>query len=259
MTTPWYHLSSIISAQRQLVIDLSQNTDANSLTIINRIDASLNDLSKAVSDANKSMGPALTQQDEVKRILDREERRLQERKQALDSADENQKRLVDLTSNATLRTKAMNNIYLVVVIALLLFVGVKLVAGFIPEILADLFVILIVSGTIILVVYMYYNFMRRNNMDYNQIDLGDPALMNGSSAAASKSESKNLLDARLGGCVGQGCCAVGTTYNDKYSICIPTKTDTSAYFIDSKSMGLLSTCTSGNMYSESELKCVPSQ
>ncbi len=257
MTTPWYHLSSIIGAQRQLIIDLSQNTDINSLTIINRMDASLNDLAKAVSDANKSIGPALTQQDEVKRILDREEQRLKDRKQALDSADENQKRLVDLTSNATLRTKAMNNIYLVVVIALLLFIGVKLIAGFIPDILADLLVILIISGTIILVVYMYYNLMRRNNMDYNQIDLGDPAHMDGSKAS-NKSESKNLLDARLGGCVGQGCCAVGTTYNDKYSICVPNKTDTTAYFIDSKSMGLLSTCTSGTVYSDSELKCVSS-
>jgi ABC-type multidrug transport system fused ATPase/permease subunit len=258
MTTPWYHLSSIIGAQRQLIIDLSQNTDTNSLTIVNRMDASLNELATAVSDANKNIGPALTQQEEVKRILDREERRLQERKQALDTADENQKRLVDLTNNATQRTKAMNSIYLVVVIALLLFVGVKLVAGFIPEILADLLVILIISGTIILVVYMYYNIMRRNNMDFNQIDLGDPAFMNGSKTS-NKSESKNLLDARLGGCVGQGCCAVGTTYNDKYSICVPTKTGTMGYFIENKDMRLLSTCTSGNVYSETELKCVTSQ
>jgi hypothetical protein len=155
----------------------------------------------------------------------------------------------------------------VIVIALLLFVGVKLVAGFIPEIVADLLVIIIVSGAIVMVAYMYYDYTRRNNMNYHEINLGDPAEMG--KRVPTDSSNRNLLDLRLNGCVGQGCCAPGTTFNEKYSVCVPdapepaNSDDTQGYFIGTDgTSGQLRTikdvCTSGNTYSATELACVPS-
>lgn len=255
MTTPWYQLTNFIDLQRKLIVDLSNNPNTGSLTLINRIDSSLNELHDAVQNADKSVMADLTQQKQVKEILEREEQRLNERKQAIQHLDDQQKRMVDLTNNAVLRNKAMNQMYLVVVIALLLFVGVKLVAGFIPEIVSDLLVILIVSGAIVMIAYMYFDYARRNNMNYNEIDLGEPAHM--VPKPETNKSDKNLLDLRLNGCIGEGCCAPGTTFNEKYSICVPNASDNKAYFIGSKTMELTSNCTGGNTYSETELACVP--
>jgi hypothetical protein len=267
MTTPWYALTNFIDLQRNLVNDLTNNSSDDSLKIINKIDANLNDLNTAVQEADKSIGPELTKQQQVKDILDREEQRLKDRQQAIDSADQQQKRMVELTGNAILRNKAINQMYIVVVIALLLFVGVKLVAGFIPEVVADLLVIIIVSGAIVIVAYMYYDYTRRNNMNYHEINLGDPAEM--VKRVPTDSSNRNLLDLRLNGCVGQGCCAPGTTFNEKYSVCVPNapepanSNDAQGYFIGTDgTSGQLRTikdvCTGGNTYSATELACVPS-
>ena len=57
--------------------------------------------------------------------------------------------------------------------------------------------------------------------------------------------------------VGEGCCAPGTTFNQKYSICVPNATNGKAYFIGSKTMEATSQCTGNtSMYSSDELKCV---
>ena len=253
-----FDIGSIIGLQRQLVIDLSGSTTSDgAISIINTIDASLSQIETAVRDANASVGPVLTQQSAIKGILDREEQRLNDREEAISSADYQQKRLVELTSNATLQKQATNKMYLIIVIALVLFVAVKLIAGFVPEIIADILTIIIIAGAIILVVYIQYDISRRNNMNFNEIDLGEPAKM--VVKAETDSSKINLADLRIGGCVGQGCCAPGTTYNEKYSICVPNASNGNAYFIDSKIMKATSTCTSGNTYSATELGCVAAE
>jgi hypothetical protein len=254
-----FDIGSIIGLQRQLVIDLSgSRTNDRAISIINTIDASLSQIETAVQNANASVGPVLTQQSAIKDILDREEQRLKDREEAISSADYQQKRLVELTGNATLQKQATNKMYLIIVIALLLFVAVKLIAGFVPVIIADILTIIIIAGAIVLVVYIQYDISRRNNMNINEIDLGEPAKM----VAKTETDSSkiNLADLRIGGCVGQGCCAPGTTYNEKHSICVPNASNGNAYFIDTKTIESTATrCTSGNTYSAIELGCVASE
>lgn len=253
-----FDIGSLIGLQRQLVIDLSGSTTDGTLSIINKLDASLNQIETAVKNANASVAPILTDQAAIQGILNREEQRLKDREEAISSADYQQKRLVELTGNATLQRQATNKIYLIIVLALLLFVAVKLIAGFVPEIVADLLTIIIISGTIILVVYIQYDISRRNNMNFNEIDLGEPAKM--VAKVETDSSKTNLADLRLGGCIGQGCCAEGTTYNEKYSICVPNSNAGKAYFINAKYMKDTATeCTGGNTYSTSELGCIKAE
>jgi hypothetical protein len=253
-----FDIGSLIQLQHNLVLDLSGSSSDQAISIINKVDASLNQLETAVNTANASVGPVLTQQSAIKAILEREEQRLKDREEAISSADYQQKRLVELTGNATLQQQATNKIYLIVVIALLLFVAVKLIAGFVPEIIADLLSIIIIAGTIILVIYIKYDISRRNNMNFNEIDLGEPAKM--VAKVETDSSKTNLADLRAGGCVGQGCCAQGTTFNEKYSICVPNSTATDAYFIDEKKMKAKTTCTdSAKPYSAKELGCAAAE
>ncbi len=257
MASPWYELTNFINLQRNLIVDLSGSTNNNALTVVNRIDSSLNELHTAVKTADNSVMSELTKQQQVKEILQREEDRLKERQQAIQDADNQQRRIVDLTGNAIMRNKATNQMYLVLVIALLLFVGVKLISGFMPEIVSDLLVIIIVSGALIMVSYMYYDYTRRNNMNYHEIDLGEPGSM--VHKPSTDSSNKNLLDLRLNGCVGEGCCAEGTIFNAKHSICVPKPEGGKAYFIDSHSMQSTVCPQNQGTYSSEELKCVVSQ
>ena len=252
----WYNLNSIVDLQKGLIYDLSGSPDA--YLQINTIGANLTNLGNTVS--NSSVLPTLTYQNEVNSILDRENTRLAERKQAIDAAEMGQKRLVDLTTSQTLRNKAINNMYIVITIAILVYLGIQLLikTGVVSTFITDIMFIFLVTGTVITLVTMYYDYDRRNNMDYNIINLGDPKQMTGSSTDSSS--ARNLLDVRFSGCIKDACCAEGTTFNDKYSICVPNlppndgKTETGfKYFIVSKSWENPSKCANG--YSLTDLSC----
>ena len=255
----WYNLNSVVDLQKGLIYDLSGSSSEKALLAVNNVGANLTKLGNTVSQS--SVLPTLTYQNEVNSILDRENTRLAERKQAIDAAEMGQKRLVDLTTSETLRNKAINMMYIVITIAILVYLGIQLLIknGVVSTFITDLMFIFLVAGTIITLVTMFYDYDRRNNMNYNIIDLGNPKQMTGSSDSSSSS-SKNLLDMRLGGCIKDACCIEGSTFNDKYSICVPNlppndgKTETGfKYFILSKSWENPSKCANG--YSLTDLSC----
>jgi hypothetical protein len=260
----WFNINNIVDLQRNLINDISGNTSIRSQNVINNIAGNLQGLSASIQ--NTSVLPTLTYQNEVNSILDRENTRLAERKQAIDAAEMGQKRLVDLTTSATHRNKALNKIYIVITVALLVYLGIRLLINteLVPTFVTDIMVIILVAGTLIMIVTMYYDYDRRNNMDYNMINLGEPSQMTGStSAAATASSSANFLDMRFGGCVKEACCVEGSTFNEKYSICVPnlppndgTSNSGFKYFIASKSwLDPLVTCGSADKYSLEDLAC----
>jgi hypothetical protein len=258
----WFNLNSIVDLQKGLIYDLSGNGSTVSQRAINNVAVNLNTLGNTVT--KSSVLPTLTYQNEVNQILERENARLTERKQAIDAAETGQKRLVDLTTSATLRNKAVNKMYVVITIAILIYLGIRLMinSGVVPEKITDIMFIFLVTGTTIMLINMYYDYERRNNMDYNMINLGEPKQLAGSKTSSSSS-SANLLESRFNGCVKEACCPQGSTFNDKFSICVPdlppndgiTKTGFK-YFVASKSWEDPATkCGSANKYSFAELAC----
>jgi hypothetical protein len=256
----WFDLSSIVGLQRSIISDLSNNS-----AVINNLDVSLNALNNALSAANTNVLPTLTYQNDVNAILERENTRLDERKQAIDIAETGQRRMIELTNSATLKKQAINNMYVVVVVALLIYLGIKMLSNILPEIVADILTIILMSITIIILIKKYSDLSKRNNMDYNTIDFSVPVDVYGNSVASSSSTQSNLLDFRLNGCVKESCCSEGTTFNNKYSICVPNLPPFSAsaplgyasfkYFVASKSwLDPKQTCST-NEYSLDDLSC----
>jgi hypothetical protein len=237
----WFNINKIAELQKGMINDLSGNNQPEATRTINNIASNLAALDTTVS--GSSVLPTLTYQNDVNRILEREKNRLDEKKQIVDNAEMSQKRLIDLTTNTTLRNKAINQIYVIITISLFIYLGIQLLSNFVPPFIADILVILLVSITIIMVVKMYSDYSGRNNMDYNIIDLGEPGQKTDSaSSAKAAAASANLLDARFNGCVKEACCPKGSTFNEKYSICVPDfppndgkTTINYKYFISSKS------------------------
>lgn len=260
----WFNINNIVDLQRNLINDISGNTSIKSQNVINNLAGNLSSLSSSIS--SSSVLPTLTYQNEVNSILNRENTRLVERKQTIDAAEMGQKRLVDLTTSATLRNKASNNIYIVITVALLVYLGIRLLINteLVPTFVTDIMVIFLVTGTFIMIVTMYYDYERRNNMDYNMINLGEPSkITDSTSASATASSSTNLLDMRFGGCVKEACCAEGSAFNEKYSICVPnlppndeTSNSGFKYFIASKSwLDPVGNCGSADKYLLADLAC----
>ena len=258
----WFDINTIVKLQKDFINDLSGNRDAT--LAINTMAGNLTALSSTVN--NTSVLPTLTYQNEVNDVLEREKTRLEERKQAIDSAETSQKRLVDLTANTTLRNKALNRMFVIITIAVLCYLGIRLLINYslASEFVTDIMFIILVTGTTITLVTMYYDYERRNNMDYNMIDLGKPAQLAGN-ATANAASGKNLLESRFNGCVKEACCSEGSTFNEKYSICVPNlppfdgNTDPKyplfKYFIATKTWQDPSSCVSPFFYSLTDLSC----
>jgi len=201
--------------------------DQGTVTNVNALHPSLLALRNSLqSETTASILPSLTYQQDVKNILTREEARLADRKGAIDAADKGQKRMVDLTKNATQRNRAMNNMYITVVLAIVIYLAIRQLVGVVSEVVTDSMMILLIAGTFLTLLTMYYDYNSRNNMDFDMINLGDPTGMTGKSSTpgSGSTAGSGLLQSRIGGnCVGDACCPAGSTYNEKYAICVPNE------------------------------------
>lgn len=158
-------------------------------------------------------------------LLNSEANRLNERKAAIDEAEEERKRVLFLNTNAVDRQKAFNNIYLVIVVMLFVVAIIKMIyqIGIVPEAILDVLTALIISAGLIYSVMLYDDIMRRSNMDFNRLDLGKMSVK--SQAQMDREYTSGNLGAiqnasTSGQCSGAACCSSDQTYNTKYSVCV---------------------------------------
>jgi len=158
-------------------------------------------------------------------LLNSEANRLNERKAAIDEAEEERKRVLFLNTNAVDRQKAFNNIYLVIVVMLFVVAIIKMIyqIGIVPEAILDVLTALIISAGLIYSVMLYDDIMRRSNMDFNRLDLGKMSVK--SQAQMDREYTSGNLGAiqnasTSGQCSWAACCSSDQTYNTKYSVCV---------------------------------------
>ena len=160
-------------------------------------------------------------------ILDFEVDRLNNRKVAIDNAEEERKRIVRFNKSGTERKQAYNNLYLVIVILLGILLGIKLLyqVDFIPDTILDILMVAVVSVGLIYCLWMYTDILRRSNMDFSQIEFDREVPK--SQAQIDKEELDRVKSGDLiaigsaGKCVGPACCPTDSTYNPTFKICVP--------------------------------------
>lgn len=166
----------------------------------------------------------------IAEILNAEVDRLNNRKIAIDNAEEERKRIVRFNKSGTERKQAYNNLYLVIVIILFILVCIKLLYQFyfIPDTLLDILMIAVVSGGLIYCMMLYADILNRSNMDFSQIEFDKVA------PKTQDQKDKEELDriksgdltaigaaSNAGKCVGPACCPSDSTYNPTFKICVP--------------------------------------
>jgi hypothetical protein len=141
-------------------------------------------------------------------------------------------RQVALNESVRKRTQDYSNMMIVVCIflgVLLLLAFLKPVLTFIPSVVYDLLIILIIAGVIIYVFYAVQKIQARDKTDYDTLNLPGPDIPPSDAAAAQAAADAaakgNLLDAaEIKDCAGSGCCDVGTRYDLTTKTCVPIPT-----------------------------------
>lgn len=157
-------------------------------------------------------------------VLDTEVNRINERKIAIDNAEEERNRIIALTSSATERQRAYNTIYAVIVAMLLGVVIIKMLYRFefVPDFVLDILIAAVVSAGLIYSLLLYSDIMRRSNMDFSQIDFGSvPAK---SQTQLDQELKDKIASGNLGRIASENdgkCNSADTMYNKKYGVCYP--------------------------------------
>lgn len=157
-------------------------------------------------------------------VLNTEVERINERKTAIDNAEEERTRIIALTSSATERQRAYNTIYAVIVAMLLGVVIIKMLYRFefVPDFVLDILIAAVVSAGLIYSLLLYSDIMRRSNMDFSQIDFGDAPAK--SQAQLDQELKDKIASGNLGGIASENdgkCNSADTIYNKKYGVCYP--------------------------------------
>lgn len=216
-----YDISSAVTLQRQLVNDISGNAIASPAAqdVIAGVATNLDAVANSFGAANNAIMPALTYQDQVLTILNRENTRLNARKVAVEAAYDGQRRMVTLNDSAVAKQKSYNYILMVVALTLVLYVGIRVLRSYqlVPDTLLDIIAIIVVSLGIIYCLVLFTDISHRSKMDFNQITLANPL----EKSKAEKDTAGVTSGAQLLTPAAGNVCAAGTEFNEKYQVCIP--------------------------------------
>ena len=179
----------------------------------------------------------LTQQQNIQRILDREQKRLNQKQNSIDTVIQGQKRMTQLNDSYTSKYQAYNRvlIFLTIMVAIIVVVLLLGKTGRIPDTVLTIIIIIVISITIISLVYMIYGIARRDNMNFNKI--GYAQTMSPETAIAltqnqTNSDGTSIFTAamnNLGVCYGASCCSSDTSYNLATGMCEVNGTSVSSF------------------------------
>jgi hypothetical protein len=257
-------IKSLVKAQRGILMDFSGSRltmDGNAQAAVGAINLNLAGMESALNNANGSIRATLADQEAVQAILEREEQRLNDKQIAVEAAYEGQQRMVTLSNSLSEKQKAYNYMIIVVVLLLIVYVGIKMLKslGLIPDVILDLLLIIILSAGIIYCFYLYVDIGKRSKIDFNQITLAKPL------EKSEEEKRKEQRDANKSGNLlhssSKKSCPWGTTYNEKYSVCIPNAPDgTNKVVLANTSASPVTfswsaPCATGKTYNSATLQC----
>lgn len=230
MTTPFFDLSGAFHAQRNHLKDLKDrglsNTDMTSK--LNAISNNLEILYTDFKNANETTSKVITNQTDVKEIVDTELNRLQQKKTNVDTALEGQKRMVQLNESYRQRYLYYTRVVVIIVIFLIIYIIINVASKYlttIPETLFDVIYFILGVLLVFILYFLYLNYSNRDNMDFNKLKYGPPNIP--PSANQIQEQQKNALRSgdllgsiNITGCVGDKCCSEGTKWDSGKSLCI---------------------------------------
>ena len=179
---------------------------------------------------NNAANYVLAQQADVNTMITTENTRLNTKANSIQQAKDSQDRLVSLNQNYSSRYNQYNYIIIIIVVALVLFLGITLIQRNMEDPPTGLFTfltVLIFGGAFIYIIMIYSTIMSRSNMDYEQLNIPAPLPAKSAGSKSMRRQAAGETGDLLGSimspeeCVGQSCCIGGTLYDDTTGSCRP--------------------------------------
>jgi len=219
-----FDLSGIFTLQRQYLVDISNSGIGQESSTIPTINSNLQTIIDKLGTSLGSANQAVTQQDRVIEILNRENNRLVSRKQLIDQASETQDHINQLNDSARKRFSAYNSILIVLIITFGLYYLLSSLYSYgISSMLLDSLIVIVFAVGIIISLYYYADISTRDNMDFDRIQLPDPqpkTLEQQRQDAQKAYASGNLMGGTGNQCVGSQCCPSGSIFSVTLNKCV---------------------------------------
>jgi hypothetical protein len=187
----------------------------------------LDELQTVADAAEANTAALLTQQGNIKQIVDDEKERIDNNIQTVETSMFSKKRMVELNESARLKTEQYNKILYVfvisVVIIMIIIIGTPYLP-MIPEIIPQLLIGMVGSFALIDIFLLYAEMNKRSTLDFSKLRLDPPSIKTGSENDIAKQKAKaagDLLGSiAIDGCTGPECCGTGVIWDTSLMKCI---------------------------------------
>jgi hypothetical protein len=214
-----------------IIYDLNylNNTDLKSDKTFSDFNSNLKVVNSSLIDLKNTQDNAIMEQTKIKSLLDNENTRLNTKKDEIDKAYENQKRIIYFNDNSRKKYAAYLKIIITIVITLfILFLLYRFSWGVIPEYIITILIILTVGIGFIISMNYYFIIISRDNYNFDELNFGTLPLPN-------KTDKNDIIDSsKLNqfnlptnlACVGETCCSpptmnsAGTKWNSELGKCL---------------------------------------
>jgi hypothetical protein len=229
-------ISGLLNIQKNYLVNLdtSSNNPNGVTSQLTSINAGLNQISDALG--NNSAAYVLTGQNTVKDILNREQQRLEAKKQSVDNAIYGEKRLVDLNNSYMKKNWEWNKIGLILCLCfflILFFIYFHKYTN-VPNFIINIIFITILSICIIWCLYIYYyGIYIRDNIYFDELSTTAPLMANPKKSTTEITNDVTSTGTGMsfnGLCIGQNCCNAPLNYNTNLSKCVSACTDAKPFW-----------------------------
>lgn len=168
--------------------------------------------------------------DTISQIISNEKKRLEEKKDQVDSNLETQSRLMLLHDSQRKRTMRYTAIMAYLVFGALAYFLIDFVASMFPFIPSMLFTVLkfvVIGATVYMILTAYADITKRSTGNFDEIDVppiidisGNGVSLNLTSTEASQTNAGNFGQLFGNQCYGEKCCGNGTKWNEATQSCV---------------------------------------
>jgi hypothetical protein len=177
-------------------------------TALNKLNTQLQPIYSNLTDLHGVQTNALAKQDNMLNIVDTEQKRLKDKKDSIDNAVENQKRVIYFNDNSRKVYSAYLNILITLAIILGAIFIIKILysrfSTYIPEFVFNFTMVAIISLGLIIIYNLYIGIRSRDNYNFDELKLTAPQF------APSSTSPGGFEFGTLVGCIGSQCCTPAT-------------------------------------------------
>lgn len=209
-------------------VQARQIADITNVLYNNENPPPLSDMQDNLMQINDSMGVlndgmknVLSDQINVKDLVQRENQRLEHKQEQIDEARESQNRMLNLNDSYRKRYSAYLKMIAVLTIALVIVWLMRLLPNylpFIPSIVFDIVVIIVVFLGFVVLYFQYTEIQKHNPLNYDELNYPGPEFKKIGIPTSTPTPTPGTGFGPFG-CIGPQCCGPNTVWDEKKALC----------------------------------------